>query len=83
LIMSKSKCKNATKKHILTQDRDNEGRFSKTIDAESSDLEYSNPELLIYKSEKNNKKELYNEIEPNEEEAKQLINRDNSFYNLK
>ncbi|CAG8851550.1 19695_t:CDS:1, partial [Racocetra persica] len=59
--------------------RDNEGRFSKTIDAESSDSEYSDPELLIYESENNNEKEFDNEIEPNEEEAKRLINEDNSF----
>ncbi|CAG8528199.1 7881_t:CDS:2, partial [Dentiscutata heterogama] len=81
--MPKSKHKNAAKERILTQGRDNEGRFSKTIDTESSDLEYSDPELLIYESENNNEKELDNEIEPNEEKAKRLINGDNSFYNLK
>ncbi|CAG8737515.1 18028_t:CDS:2, partial [Racocetra fulgida] len=31
----------------------------------------------------NNEEELDNEIKPNEEEAKRLINEDNSFYNLK
>ncbi|CAG8469020.1 11003_t:CDS:2 [Cetraspora pellucida] len=81
--MPKSKRENATKEYILAQGRDNEERFSKTIDAESSDSEYNNSELLIYESENNNKEELDNEIEPNEEEAKQLINEDNSFYNLK
>ncbi|CAG8756785.1 16222_t:CDS:2, partial [Cetraspora pellucida] len=70
LIMPKSKHKNAAKEYILTQDRDNEKRFSKTIDAESSDSKYSNPKLLIYESENNNEKELDNEIEPNEKEAK-------------
>ncbi|CAG8804667.1 13684_t:CDS:2, partial [Racocetra fulgida] len=81
--MPKSKCKNAAKERIFTQGRDNEGRFSKSIDAESSDSEYSDPELLIFESENNNEEELDNEIEPNKEEAKRLINEDNSFYNLK
>ncbi|CAG8469898.1 13558_t:CDS:2 [Dentiscutata heterogama] len=68
--MPKLKCKNAAKECILTQGRDNEERFSKTIDTESSNSEYSDPELLIYESENNNEEELDNEIEPNEEEAK-------------
>ncbi|CAG8685052.1 15015_t:CDS:2 [Cetraspora pellucida] len=81
--MPKSKHKNATKEYILIQDRNNKERFSKTINANSSNLEYSNLELLIYKLENNNKKELNNKIEPNKEEAKQLINKNNSFYNFK
>ncbi|CAG8469748.1 3968_t:CDS:2 [Racocetra fulgida] len=79
--MPKSKCKNAAKEYILIQSRDNKGKFLKTIDTENSNSEYSDSELLIFESKNNNKKEFDNKIEPNEE-AKQLINKDNSFYNL-
>ncbi|CAG8718290.1 12281_t:CDS:2, partial [Cetraspora pellucida] len=72
----------------------NSRRFSTTTVAENSDSEYSDseynnskysdPELLIYKLENSNKANFDNEkTELNEEEAKQLIYKNSSFYDLR
>ncbi|CAG8537373.1 12774_t:CDS:2 [Ambispora leptoticha] len=74
--------------------RNNGGRFSTTTVAENSDSEYSDseynnseysdPELLIYELENSNEANFDNEkTELNEEEAKQLIYENSSFYDLR
>ncbi|CAG8612639.1 11792_t:CDS:2 [Dentiscutata heterogama] len=65
--MPKSKLKNAAKKCILTQSRNNDRRFLAT-DLEYNNLEYSDPELLVYKSES--------------KEAEQLVYKNSLFYNI-
>ncbi|CAG8763483.1 6932_t:CDS:2, partial [Cetraspora pellucida] len=71
----------------------NDKRFSKTIFEENSDseysnlkysnLEYSSPELLIYELENSNEENFSNEkIELTEEEAKQLIYKNNEMLDL-
>ncbi|CAG8505801.1 17276_t:CDS:2 [Dentiscutata heterogama] len=70
--MPKSKLKNAAKKHILIQSRNNDGRFL-AADPEYNNLEYSNSELLVYESESSNEKEFNNgEMELSKEEAECL-----------
>ncbi|CAG8757606.1 8460_t:CDS:2, partial [Racocetra persica] len=70
--MPKSKLKNAAKKCILTQSRNNDGRFL-AADSEYNNLEYSDPKLLVYKSESSNEEEFNNrETELSEEEAEWL-----------
>ncbi|CAG8647591.1 14551_t:CDS:2 [Cetraspora pellucida] len=66
--MPKSKLKNVAKKCILTQSRNNDGKFL-AADSEYNNLEYSDSELLIYKSESSNKEKFNNgETELSEEE---------------
>lgn len=80
--MPKSKLKNAAKKRILTQSRNNDGRFL-AADPEYNYLEYSDPELLVYESESSNEEEFNNgETELSEEEAERLVYENSSFYNI-
>ncbi|CAG8587066.1 33051_t:CDS:2 [Racocetra persica] len=80
--MPKSKLKNAAKKHIFTQSRNNNRRFL-AADPEYNNLEYSDSELLVYESESSNEEEFNNgEMELSEEEAERLVYENSSFYNI-